>query len=141
MTLLRASTVVTGLVGGVAARSKLNAANAIVISAAPWWSKKGAVIKNAPYTINNPTKGQLQVRMAFGDIAKAKSGVPNAAYKGAAGFIARTTAQGGMQGYRAPGAMAKGSYPSKAQHTFHTLAQLHAQAQRLGLETPAIPSK
>ena len=124
MALLRASVVMAGTFGqgSTTARRNLGASNALVISATPYWSKRPAVIKNAPYTIDHPTTAQLDIRIKLGDTAKEAHntgqiglyGLP-----GAAGYV-----QQKMTGIRGAGALAKGQWASSKKHTLHTLEEL-----------------
>jgi len=132
MALLRASVVMAGTFGqgSVTPRRNLGASNALVISATPYWSKRPAVIKNAPYTIDNPSTAQLDIRIKFGDLAKEAHntgqirlfGLP-----GAAGYIQeKLTNAHGM------GALPKGQWASSQRHTLHTLEELKKRAGRAG---------
>jgi len=138
MALLRASVVMAGTFGqgSVTARRNLSASNALVISATPYWSKRPAVIKNAPYTINNPSAAQLDIRIKLGDTAKEAHntgqiglyGLP-----GAAGYV-----QQKLTGIHGAGALAKGQWASSQRHTIHTLEELKKMAGRAGM-VPAAP--
>jgi len=135
MALLRASVVMAGTFGqgSTTARRNLSASNALVISATPYWSKRSAVIKNAPYTINNPSTAQLDIRIKLGDAAKEAhntgqvniNGLP-----GAAGYV-----QQKLTGTRGAGALPKGMWASSKRHTLHTLEELKRMAGRAGSVT------
>ena len=91
------------------------------VAKAPHWSKKPVVFRNAPYTNVSPTKGQMETRVAFADIASAhkgekgfKDGLPIIAY-----YIKEN-----MKKYSAPNRMAPEDYPSKHRRTFHTANEL-----------------
>ncbi len=105
MAMLRSSTVMAGLIG---------------IGSATPRSRKPVLIKNAPYTINTPHKGQAELRIAFGEAAKEAhnrgqiniNGLP-----GAAGYIEEQT-------FNVPDKIPKDKYPSRMRHTYHTLDEL-----------------
>jgi len=85
------------------------------------WSKKPAYLRNQPYTAVTPHKGQIEARLKLASIARAhkgergfKEGLPIIAY------YVKTE----MKGYKAPSAMAKEAYPSRARRTFHTASEL-----------------
>jgi hypothetical protein len=128
MALLRASVVMAGTFGqgSTTARRNLGASNALVISATPFWSKRPAVIKNAPYTIDHPSRAQLDIRIKFGDLAVEAHNTRQVnlyGLPGAAGYIQQklTNAHGA-------GALPKGQWPSSQKHTLHTLAELKKMA-------------
>jgi len=130
--LLRASTFLVGVLnaasGSAEARWQMGA-NAIQVYApgGMFWSSKSLILRNAPYTINNPHLGQIEVRTRFGEIARS--------HKGAKGFIEGLPAiayyiKKELTGFKAPDAMTPEDYPSKKQRTKHTLESL----KRLGRE-------
>jgi len=86
-----------------------------------FWSKKAVIIRNAPFTIEAPHLGQIQTRINFGEIARRN--------KGAKGFqdglpAVAYAVKTGMTGYRAPDRLREEEYPSKKQHTLHTVEEL-----------------
>jgi len=141
MALLRASVVMAGTFGqgSVTPRRNLGASNALVISATPYWSKRPAVIKNAPYTIDHPSTAQLDIRIKLGDLAKEahNTGQINLyGLPGAAGYV-----QQKLSGAHGMGALAKGQWASSQRHTLHTLEELKRMAGRAGtvVTTPQYP--
>jgi len=87
------------------------------------WSKKPSYIRNQPYTAVRPHKGQIEARLRLAEIARAhkgekgfKDGLPVIAY------YVRTE----MKGWKAPDAMSKEAYPSKARRTLRTAEELAA---------------
>ena len=92
------------------------------------WSKKGAFLRNTPYTAENPHRGQRQQRIAFGRAAQAARGTrgvnPQNGLPGAAGVIA------GHHFGRQSGSMSEDAYPSKIRSSFNTLAELEAAEAR-----------
>ena len=137
MALLRASVVMAGTFGqgSTTPRRDLGASNALVISATPFWSKRPAVIKNAPYTIDHPSRAQLDIRIKFGDAAVEahNTGQVNLyGLPGAAGYI-----QQKLSGAQGAGALPKGQWASSKKHTLHTLADLKKMA---GLARAVVPS-
>ena len=139
MALLRASVVMAGTFGqgSTTARRNLGASNALVISATPFWSKRPAVIKNAPYTIDHPSTAQLDIRIKLGDAAKEAhntgqvniNGLP-----GAAGYV-----QQKLSGAHGAGALPKGLWASSKRHTLHTLEELKRMAAATA-RTPPVPT-
>ncbi|MEM0212612.1 MAG: hypothetical protein QXM35_08170, partial [Candidatus Methanomethylicia archaeon] len=104
-------------------RPQASAAGIQVVMKPVAWSKKPAYIRNLPYTNISPHKGQIEARINFGSVAKRhkgekgfKEGLPIVAY-----HIKRE-----VKGYRAPSALRKEDYPSRARRTFHTMAELEA---------------
>lgn len=123
MALLRGSVVFAAALGAMPARPAI-ALTGVQLCRAPWWSKKPFYLRNPPYTILTPHKGQIETRVHFGEIA--------AAAKGSKGFgpegipIVASKVKAGMKGYTAPSRLAKEAYPSRARRTVHTLAELKA---------------
>jgi hypothetical protein len=107
------------------------------------WAEKEAWLRNPPHTAVNPTLGQLEVRIKFGETAHTAKGVeglqtitrgPKAGKRvpGAAKTIAE-----GMLGYRAPHRLPEEEYPSRLRRTIHTLEELKAiYARRTGAAAP-----
>ena len=85
------------------------------------WSKKGLIVRNAPYTIESPTLGQIETRLTFADIAHQARGMRGLrnGLPGAASFI-----QDAMRGYRAADSLAPEEYPSRVKRSFHTEEEL-----------------
>jgi len=133
MALLRAPVVMAGIFGQGSAtpRRNLGASNALVISATPFWSKHPAVVKNAPYTIDHPSRAQLDIRIKFGDAAVEahnQNQIGLYGLPGAAGYIKQklTNAQGA-------GALPKGMWASSKRHTIHTLEELKKMGVKKGV--------
>lgn len=89
---------------------------------APWWSKKPFYLRNPPYTILSPHKGQVETRINFGEKASAA--------KGRRGFeeglpVVAAHVKKTVSGYSAPSKLSK-PYPSQVRRTVHTLAELKA---------------
>lgn len=85
-----------------------------------FWSKKAMIIRNAPYTIENPHLGQIEARLTFADIASR--------HKGERGFVdglpvIAAAIKREMTGYRAADSMPKEAYPSR-KRSFHTASEL-----------------
>jgi len=85
------------------------------------WSKKALIIRNAPYTIESPTLGQIEVRLTFADIAHQARGMRGLrnGLPGAASFV-----QEALRGYRAADRLEPEEYPSKVKRSFHTEEEL-----------------
>ena len=122
MALLRGGVVFAAALGAMPARPAI-ALTGVQLCRAPWWSKKPFYLRNPPYTILSPHKGQIETRIHFGEIA--------AGAKGSRGFkdglpAVAAAVKAGMKGYTAPSRMAKEAYPSRARRTVHTLDELKA---------------
>jgi len=67
--------VIFAAAGTAQPRNKLGATGIQVYSpGAMFWSKKSLILRNAPYTIENPHIGQIEARLNFGDHARANAG-------------------------------------------------------------------
>ena len=91
---------------------------------AMFWSKKALIIRNAPYTIENPTLGQIETRLQFAALAREakERGLTKGFYRGlpgAAGYIQEV-----MKDYRAADSLAPEEYPSRVKRSFHTEEEL-----------------
>jgi len=121
MVLLRPQTLLAAF-GKPMPRSNIGAKGVqIYAPGAMSWAKKALIIRNAPYTIENPTIGQMEARVHFAKIAsKAKGmrGLRNG-LPGAASFI-----QEEMANYKADHSMPPEEYPSRQRRTFHTAEEL-----------------
>ena len=114
----------------------------IVSRGGVWWAEKAAWFRNTPITVLEPTDGQIQTRIRFGELAKeakergltgtkekpAKSERLGRYFVGAAAYIADK-----MVGYRAPAKLAPEAYPSKLRKTFRTLDELKAEVVKKGI--------
>ncbi len=98
----------------------------VVIRRTPSWSSKAFTVSKAPFTNVSPRKGQAEVRVRLGEIAKA--------HKGEKGFreglpvIAYYVKQE-LKGFKAPDSMSPEDYPSKHRRTFNTIETLKAKYQ------------
>jgi hypothetical protein len=140
---LRASTFLVGVVnaagGNAEARWQIGSYGIQVLApGGMFWSKKALILRNAPYTINNPHPGQIEVRMQFGKIARA--------HKGEKGFkdglpIIAWHIRNELKGFKAPDRMDPDAYPSKKRRTIHTLEELEVmlKAKRPARAPPAAP--
>ena len=127
MTLLRASIVLSGLMGANTPRRALGSTNSVLVARAPWWSKKAIVIKNPPYTIDNPTLGQLEARINFGREARSLRGTKG--FENGMPAIAWRLGEA-LRGRRMADSMPPEEYPSRKQRTVHTLEQLEAMLEK-----------
>ena len=93
------------------------------------WSKKMIILRNAPYTIANPRKGQVEARLNFATEAHkgigqkgldAKYGLP-----GAASFVKETAGK-----FKSPSRLTR-PYPSEIRRTFRTEEELKALLETL----------
>ena len=127
MVLVRPQTILAGF-GKAQPRSAIGAKGLQIYSpGGMFWSKKGLIVRNPPYTIENPHLGQIEVRMQFGEIARRHAGergfidgLPAVAY-----YIRQE-----LSGYRAPNRLPEGQYPSATKKTFHTLEELRAMYEQ-----------
>ena len=131
MVLVRPTTVFAVVSGAFPPRNQLALYGMQIVSktAKMWWAEKAAWFRNVPWTAIEPTLGQLEVRIHFGELAKkakelgavgtrekpAFSKELGRSFVGAAAYIADN-----MKGFRAPHAIPKEEYPSKKQRTFKT---------------------
>jgi hypothetical protein len=117
---IRAATVLAGL-SGVQPMNNVGAKGMYIQSVGGrWWVKrKGAILANLPYTIENPHPGQIEVRVKFGAIASGTAGMP---LSERLQIIAER-----MRGYRAPHRIDDpNQYPSRKRRSFHTVAELES---------------
>ena len=123
---LRATTFLSGIGGAKSAvpRWGLEANTGIQVygKGGMFWSKKQIIVRNAPYTINNPHKGQIEARINFGDTASGTKGQRGFSAEGLPKPASIIKSQ--VAGYRAPDRLAVEQYPSSLRHTLHTLAEL-----------------
>ena len=125
MVKVRASTFILGsfaAAGKAEPMNKVGAKTMLVYSAGGmWWSKSPLIVKNAPHTIENPHEGQVDVRIKFGEIAKAN--------KDKRGFedglpVVAAAIKRELDKFKSPNSMHPDAYPSKRQRTIHTLDDL-----------------
>ena len=103
------------------------------------WSRKSLIMKNAPYTIESPTMGQIDTRVNFGlaaGAARGKRGLdPETGLPPAAAETARKVA-----GFKSRYSLDPANYPSKVRGSFHTLAELQSALRAAG-GAPAQPAR
>jgi hypothetical protein len=137
--LLRGSTFITGVLNaGTAAEPRWRFGAKTVQIYAPggmWWSKKALIIRNAPYTIESPHPGQIEVRVRFGEIARE--------HKGERGFkeglpIIAWHIKDKLTGFKAPHRMKPEDYPSRKFRTVHTLDELKAKLREIETRAKAV---
>lgn len=122
--LLRAETFLSGVLRQESAtpRDKVGAKAVQVYSAGRMvWSKKPIIIRNAPHTIENPTLGQMEIRIKFGELAKEAKGCIGLddGLPCVAKYIKDNKDKLKTQ-YSLP----KEEYPSRVKRSFHTLDEL-----------------
>jgi len=96
------------------------------------WCKKSVILRNAPYTIDNPHPGQIETRLHFGSIAskgKHMKGLdPETGLPASAAIVSRE-----MLNFTAPNRMPESAYPTAsgnyASHV-HSRAQLEAMLRK-----------
>ena len=138
MTMLPASLALGGLINsnGVYKRWQLGSQNAVQIygKGAMVWSTKDVILRKPPYTINEPTAGQADVRRQFGITAQG--------FKGDTGTINGLPAVAfDMQQnfhYKSPFSLPPEQYESRSRHTLHTLEQLQAMIEKK--KTSTVPA-
>ena len=136
--LLRPQTIVAAF-GSASPRNAIGAKGVqIYAPGGMHWSKKALIMRNAPYTIENPTLGQIETRLTFADIASRA--------KGERGFIDGLPAvayriREAMTGYRAADRMDPEAYPSKIKRTFHTAEDLRAMLEKKAAARRAVPAR
>ena len=114
-------------VGAGMPRWQASVAGIQLVTKPVFWSKKPAYLRNLPYTNVSPHAGQIEVRIHFGRLAKEAKRVGEVGTKGkfidglpgAAAYIHKK-----MKGFRAPHALPKEAYPSRARRTYHTIEEL-----------------
>ncbi|RLJ08615.1 MAG: hypothetical protein DRP12_00170 [Candidatus Aenigmatarchaeota archaeon] len=121
MALLRPESLTMSTVG--LPRAALSAVGIQKVKPVPWARKKLVVLRNQPYTVVSPHKGQIETRIHFAEIASKhkgekgfKDGLPIIAY-----YIREE-----MRGYSAPSRLPKKRYPSKERRTIHTVEELRS---------------
>jgi len=89
------------------------------------WSKKSLIFRNPPYTIEDPTLGQADVRVNFGKLAKSFEGCSGKVdgLPCVAGLIRREVLSG-KKSLKSPYALPESEWRSKQKPSFHTLADL-----------------
>jgi len=113
---------------GAVPRSKIGASGVIVHGTGRMtWARKSLVIKNAPYTIESPTQGQIERRLTFAAAASRARGQRGL---GPHGLPPAAEATMGTRGQTSPSRLAKEAYPSVRRRSFHTAAQLQGMASR-----------
>jgi len=80
MTVLRATTFMSGILGVIQPMAIARASGVIVKKSVPW-AKKPVTFSNTPYTIVNPHRRQAEYRVAFGEIVPKKVSKGNPAWK------------------------------------------------------------
>jgi hypothetical protein len=107
------------------------------------WAEKEAWLRNPPYTAANPTPGQLEVRIKFGETAHTAKGTrglraitkgkkTGKKVPGAAAVIAEA-----MTGYLAPSREDPSRWESRLRRTLHTLEELREiYARKTGKAAP-----
>jgi len=129
--------VIFAAAGTAQPRNKLGASGIQIYSpGGMFWSKKSLILRNAPYTIENPHVGQIETRLNFGDHASMN--------KGARGFergLPKVAArlQDALSGYRAANRMAPEEYPSR-QRGYHTMDDLRSMLERKKATAAAAPA-
>ena len=133
MVLLRGATVAAMASASMTPRNRLVLSGLQLVSKGrATWAEKEAWLRNPPHTAANPTLGQLEVRIQFGELARTAKGTkglqtittgPKAGKKvpGAAKVIAER-----MYGYRAPHREDPSRWESRLRRTLHTLDELKA---------------
>jgi len=90
------------------------------------WSRKGAWLRNPPYTVGPYAHlGQLEARIAFGEAAKqakGEKGLKDTKYGPMPPAAAHVISK--MEGFRAPDRLSPEAYPSRIRRTAYTLDQL-----------------
>ena len=120
MALLSPEAIVAGFLGGGLSRPQVSACG-MVLRKCPSWSKKTFTIGKAPFTNVSPRKGQADVRVKLGEIARK--------HKGEKGFINGLPAiahyvKEELTGYKSDYSMRKEDYPSRHRRTFNTIETL-----------------
>lgn len=139
MTVVRGDILIAGVVSGGKAMARWQRGAKFMQIYAPgrmFWSKKPIIMRNAPFTIESPHLGQIQVRVQFGELAKT--------IKGQHGFrnglpLAAATIQERLRGWKAPDRMVPEEYPSKLKHTIHTIEELKRMERELRQRARAYP--
>ena len=129
--------VVFAAAGTALPRNKLGACGIQAYSpGGMFWSKKSLILRNAPYTIENPHTGQIEARLNFGDHARANAGA-RGFERGLPKVAARL--QDALSGYRAPDRMSPEEYPSR-QGGYHSMEELKAMLERKTRAAAAAPA-
>ncbi len=126
MTLLRASTVLQAIGSSALPRSSIDANSGIQVYSrgGMFWSNKPMIMRNAPYTINNPTVGQIETRINFGHAGSSAKGQRGFAADGLPAVASAVRSK--IAGYHAPHALQPEAYLSSNKHTVHTMVELEA---------------
>ena len=90
------------------------------------WSKKTLIIRNPPYTIENPHLGQIQARLNFGDHARMNAGATGFE-RGLPKVAARL--QDALKGTKMANSMDPRNYPSR-QRGLHTMDDLKVMLEK-----------
>ena len=90
------------------------------------WSKKAIIFRNAPYTIENPTDGQIEVRLKFAEVAESAKGCrgPVDGLPCVAAKMAKSVSEGGLYGFEAEDRKPPEQWRSKTHPSFHTAEEL-----------------
>ena len=132
---MRGSTFITGIFRaytrtGAEPRSQFGAKTVqIYAPGRMFWSKKGVIIRNAPYTIEAPHLGQIQARINFGEVARRHKGEKG--FRDGLPIIAWHIRNEIKDKYKAPDRMRPEEYPSKIRRTVHTLEDLKRMEREL----------
>ncbi len=136
--LLRPQTLIAGF-GKPMARNQIGAkAVQIYAPGRMSWSKKSLIVRNAPYTIEDPTLAQIETRLTFADVAKDAAGCSGLVdgLPCVAAAIRRT-----MKDYRAADTKPKEEWESRQKPSFHTVEDLkkmlEEKARKKRRELPA----
>ncbi len=127
MVLLRPTTVALMATEKPADRAMLSTAGIQLVSRGDViWAKKGAWLRNPPYTVGPYAHlGQLEVRIAFGEAAsqaKGEKGLKDTKYGPLPPACKHVIDK--VSGFKAPDRLSPAEYPSKLRRTAYTLAEL-----------------
>jgi hypothetical protein len=147
MVLVRPAFVLAALQQAMPPRSELALYGLQIVQKGRVIAKKAAWFRNVPYTVWNPTTGQLETRYYFGMLAKeakARGEVgtrdrPRQStrlgefFYGSAAYIADH-----MAGFRAPHRLSPEEWPSRRRRTLRTLDGVEAELRARGVEPRTI---
>ena len=106
------------------------------------WARKGAWLRNPPYTVGPWAHlGQLEVRIAFGEAArqaKGEKGLKDTKYGPLPPACAHVIDK--VTGYKAPDRLSAEAYPSRIRRTAYTVEQLKRfmRAKRRAARAPVL---